>query len=532
MHLLHIETSGNQRFIFATNKLRENVGASELIWRVGQFAAAAAERPGCRTIIATSGKATILASDEESARAIVREVTSRAAREAPGVPVHGAITPFDPTHEPLRDALARVRLVHESLRGTIPSPAARFLRLPCVADCVTSGLPAAIPGKHFHGSSGPAGVGDLRSAVSQAKWIAAESGIKRLAEAAGDVPVMRTVAQLDALEEDELDWLAVIHADGNGLGELLMHFDQIVERAAPGGGWDVHARLLREFSETLDQCTREAFAEAVASIWKARRGRSQASPLPLVPLVLGGDDLTVVCDGRFAVAFAREFLEAFERRTATGLVGELSALRPGAGSPGLSACAGVAIIKPHFPFHAAYELAEDLLASAKQVKQRVPESPCSALDFHVLYDSSDASLERIRTALRLEGGETNLTARPYVVSSGFDDHPWVAPRTMGRLAKRVEAVMARGENGRRRLPNSVLHELRESLFLGQPAAKACLKLALGRLKAGDFGELLTREEELFYSTPEAGGSISFLLDAMELDGFWLDIPAAGDPARA
>jgi len=176
MHLVLLETSGNQRYIFATNKLRENVGASEWTYRVGtrQTLEAVASVTGDRTlydedfrtlhtnllsdeknppleqgkravevILATSGKALLLVRDAATGEHIIRHVTEQTLRQAPGLTVHGAISTLPGLT--LEDVHQGIRQVHEALeqvRYQVPGVAQRFLRRPFVAECATSGLPA------------------------------------------------------------------------------------------------------------------------------------------------------------------------------------------------------------------------------------------------------------------------------------------------------------------------------------------------------------------------------------------------------
>lgn len=59
---------------------------------------------------------------------------------------------------------------------------------------------------------------------------------------------------------------------------------------------------LRKFSLALDLCTQNAFKEAIKVFkdnGKISINENKTNEiLPIIPLVLGGDDLTVVCDGK------------------------------------------------------------------------------------------------------------------------------------------------------------------------------------------------------------------------------------------
>jgi hypothetical protein len=250
----------------------------------------------------------------------------------------------------------------------------------------------------------------------------------------------------------------------------------------------------------------------------------------VVPLVLGGDDLTVLMDGRYALLFARAFLAAFEKKTAEGdLIHRVAQKALNAGR--LSACAGVALVKPHFPFHNAYDLAEALLKSAKTVKRRVthrgsPNTPysCSALDFHILFDSVHTELDDIRERLSTDGGNTRLNAAPYVVTPLTDladagDIGWAGDHHMDGLLDCVKALSSPGEDGARRaIPNSQAHTLREALFQGRKVADGRFAElrprypALEAFSEGDKVSLFRRRDDKHYETR--------FLDALTSASFW------------
>jgi len=589
MYLVLIETSGNQNYIFSTNKLKENVGASELTYRAGTdwIIQAIAAVSGCpewnnnnqsirekllsqklnrpiesssgdvkvEIIVATSGKALLLTKEPEDAKQIIRNITQKALNQSPGLDICGVISgDFDWND---KEALGKMNLqVHqrfEALRSERPSPELRFLRLPVVESCATSGLPANKVDPHT-----PDNTPVLRSLVSLKKREAVRSGFTRIERLLKNHPsgfnLARSIQVLDKDREvtsedlpdsnnndsrtsDSLDWLSVIHADGNGLGEIFLNFEEHLKNLEPKNSDSNRNYIdyLRKFSLALDYCTEQAFIKAL----NAFPPRSDKL-LPIVPLVLGGDDLTVVCDGKFALRFTQLFLKHFEKETQKtgpeyydGVVSKIAkeALKVGR----LSACAGVAIIKPHFPFSIAYELAEALTQSAKQVKKIVqtkPEEdgakkpyPCSALDFHIVYDASGVDLEQIRQKLHQEEGRTKLYSRPYVITpenelrtaAGLD---WVKNHRWEDFEKRVKLLTASTEEGVRKLPNSQMHDLRTGLTLGRKLADARYCLIRDRYLKQGLVELAGSKDSLF-NEEESNSNIYItgLLDAMDAASF-------------
>ncbi|MDG2618060.1 hypothetical protein P7L53_17610 [Thermoleptolyngbya sichuanensis XZ-Cy5] len=456
-------------------------------------------------ILATSGKALIITRDQEKARKIIQAVTLKALEEAPGLDIFGVFEEFDWEQDNLSDVNEQVHHKFAEARSHNPTHHLRFLRLPVVDQCATSGLPANEVDPKAAG-----GKPVLRSRVSVAKRKNYDSNTQRIQELLDRNQIPQSFAKsIKALDdEDEQQskqgsWRAVIHADGNGLGEIFLKFGTHLTKLGKMTG-DIsqnnrtYVDALRRFSLALDVCTEQAFITALRSFG------TEIEKLPIVPLVLGGDDLTVVCDGKAALRFTQQFLLAFEAETQKvdeqhydGILPEIA--KAALGVNRLSSCAGVAIIKPHFPFSVAYELSEALMQSAKEVKRKLTHvlsdelsnetravpCPCSALDFHVLYDTSGVDLKQIRDRLS-PTSDTQLYIAPYVVTPienlavGHQMTEWAKPHQWNHLERRVEALNAKDEDGRRKLPNSQMHNLRNALLQGVDLADAQYQLIRDR----------------------------------------------------
>jgi hypothetical protein len=162
-------------------------------------------------------------------------------------------------------------------------------------------------------------------------------------------------------QKDQRD-IAVIHVDGNGMGIVLRELKAKLEQLEQAK----YVARYRAFSEAVGKATlaaaREATHRALLPNAVPRRGRKgrEFSVVPARPLVLGGDDLSIIVRADLALDFVSAFISAFERETKA----ELS--KRELFDQGLTACAGVAFIKASQPFAQAYALAECLCQHAKQ----------------------------------------------------------------------------------------------------------------------------------------------------------------------
>ena len=242
-----------------------------------------------------------------------------------------------------------------------------------------------------------------------------------------------------------LSSVGVIHIDGNGVGAIMRDLDTAhtivkphlsslesalsehksddpkanpCERSEDPFQW-----FIMEVNYRLDAIVKDAVARSWADVERLAND-DDIDLVPVVPVLVGGDDVTVYTDGRYAIPFAESYIRHYEQLTGEDELLKQLAVVAGAETAGpLTASAGVAIVGRNFPFHIAYDLAEGLVSRGKKLGKKKGEVPCSTIDFHVLRDAT--VLDPEDTLDEYKG----RTQRPFLVGCYAPERIGEAPTT-------------------------------------------------------------------------------------------------------
>ena len=202
--------------------------------------------------------------------------------------------------------------------------------------------------------------------------------------------------------------IGVVHADLSGLGQV---FQSLMESAK---GSDEIFTVATGIEEAIVAAARSAFDEVLKEkaadpaecpkrwghlIGEKDEKAARSHPMRIVParpVLLGGDDITIIVRADLAIAYAEHFLLEVENNTKSRFC-ELKQKFPDLPER-LSACAGICIVSAGHPFTAAARLAEGLCDSAKAQAKVSGYAPYpSYLDFAVVTSTIGESLPSWRS---------------------------------------------------------------------------------------------------------------------------------------
>ncbi|PKI12736.1 Cas10/Cmr2 second palm domain-containing protein [Colwellia sp. 12G3] len=200
-------------------------------------------------------------------------------------------------------------------------------------------------------------------------------------------------------DKEAIKDMALIHIDGNGLGLLLRALQSTLKKATD----DQFCNAFRQFSEALSTATQQAAQQATLAIYNVANYQLPNSSkvyLPMRPLVLGGDDVTLLCRADLALKYSTIFCKAFKESSQKALVGLYKEHLVNAEKikPYLTASGGILYHKANHPFIHSHHLVEGLCAKAKKLTKTIDENiGPAALAFFRLSNSVSSDIETLCT---------------------------------------------------------------------------------------------------------------------------------------
>ncbi|MBQ7607137.1 MAG: hypothetical protein IJU76_04120 [Desulfovibrionaceae bacterium] len=426
---------GIQAYLFATGKLKEMIGGSEITASYPDKVTSICEEELSLTeadepkdgqdwyciLQNAAGSVRLLVPNDGLAREILRRVSLLAIEKYPGLPLYGASVPcvwttqeadsfaetfniYDAPNPNAVDAANEQSFAQAFQSGQEKIAQKRAIQAmpprsvwPFCRVAPLDGLPAVWKDKDQYVSA------ESRARSTQDLLNDAEKRFKEVEDylRTGEDAVLPPKTEfvwfrdLDTmLEQSPLKKIALLHMDGNSLGALFRR------RRAELKGKPVaeQNRAMRALSLLVDRANKHAFTCALRAIIAQEIKESGLCPayypVPARPLVLGGDDLTILIKANLAFDFADAYAAAFEAYTKEQ-------------NTPMSVGGGMVIIPKGYPFTRAFGMVEALTDNAKAMTETEDEGTFrpSSIDYLVLTNDIDRDILPCAKKARLPATE-------------------------------------------------------------------------------------------------------------------------------
>jgi CRISPR/Cas system-associated protein Cas10 (large subunit of type III CRISPR-Cas system) len=369
-YLFVAEADKIQDLLFRSSKLREVAGGSEML---NEFCKDVVplliKRCGVskdNEVISSGGSFRIRFDKKEKAEEFGEYLSELYRRE-----LGGTITvaePVEVTTEPEAIKNAQKYLRKAKHCGKAP---VSVLQIPYIALCASCGTGIAIDYKEQFKDEKPNYLCEVCKNKAKARNEGKMSFLARFLSHLSTVNSEAFEFPNEANEIAKLEprkYVAYLIADGNSMGTIFSacnNFDK-----------------LKLLSNGLDEMIQDSLAEPTKILIEKEKQKKHMSKksktdlVPVLPLILGGDDVFALIPAQWALDFTQRFAHEFEERMARHFeeIDIQSSIIP-------TISAAVIICKAKFPYSIAYELGEELL---KKAKKRAKKEGVSTISFALI----------------------------------------------------------------------------------------------------------------------------------------------------
>jgi len=268
-------------------------------------------------------------------------------------------------------------------------------------------------------------------------------------------------------EKDNDSILALVHIDGNNMGMRMRNLIQDKK------DYTEAVNVMRQVSYQINHSYQSVFDKMEEHFNHDIQIKNKKNSYFLMKVLVAGDDITYLCNAQIALHTVEYYCQHIAGCSMTGGT-DADSIR----DYGFSVCAGIALFHSHFPFHAAYVVAEECCESAKKrAKEDIYKEELSTgefrignwVDFQICKNIQAKALSAVRRKEYLTSAGESLLLRPYHIKVTQDIQTKQAiPREFEyEFLKRALQYFSNEKNSEKNLPRSFAKELRNAYSMGR-----------------------------------------------------------------